>query len=194
MSRGQQVGYIRVSTADQNTERQLDGYGLDEMFSDKASGKNADRPGLEAAMKHCRKGDELVVHSMDRLARNIVDLRNIIGELNAKDVRVRFVKENMVFSSDNSDPFATLMLNMLGSFAEFERSMILERQREGIAIAKANGKYKGRKPALSGARARELVSRMNAGETVTALAKEYGISRETAYQYRRNAGLPPTNS
>lgn len=188
MSKGQHVGYVRVSTVDQNTDRQLDGIELDELFTDKASGKDTRRPGLEAAIKHCRKGDELVVHSMDRLARNIVDLRNIVSELNAKGARVRFVKENMTFSSDNSDPFATLMLNMLGSFAEFERSMILERQREGIAIAKASGKYKGRKAALSSAEASELVQRMEAGESVTALAKEYGISRETAYQYRRNAG------
>lgn len=187
MSKGQHVGYIRVSTVDQNTGRQLDGIELDEVFTDKASGKNADRPGLDAAIKHCRKGDALVVHSMDRLARNIVDLRNIVGELNAKGVQVRFVKENMTFSSDNSDPFATLMLNMLGSFAEFERSMILERQREGVALAKAAGKYKGRKAALSASQAEELVSRMNGGESVTALAKEYGISRETAYQYRRSA-------
>ncbi len=191
MSKGQHVGYVRVSTVDQNTDRQLDGIELDELFTDKASGKDAKRPGLEAAIKHCRKGDELVVHSMDRLARNIVDLRNIVSELNAKGARVRFVKENMTFSADNSDPFATLMLNMLGSFAEFERSMILERQREGIAIAKASGKYKGRKAALSSAQASELVQRMDAGESVTALAKEYGISRETAYQYRRNAGGRP---
>lgn len=179
---GQRVGYRRVSTVDQNTERQLDGVELDKMFTDKASGKNTDRPELARALDYVREGDTLVVHSMDRLARNLEDLRRLVRELTNQGVRVEFIKENLTFAGDDS-PMNTLLLSMLGAVAEFERSMILERQREGIALAKAAGKYKGRKAALTAQQADQLRDRLAAGESVTALAKEFGISRQTVYNY-----------
>ena len=123
MSKGQIVGYQRVSTVDQNTDRQLDGIELDEVFTDHASGKDTNRPQLQAMIKHVRKGDEVVVHSMDRLARSLVDLRRTVDELTAKGVRVRFVKEGLTFG-DTSDPCATLMLSVMGAVAEFERALL----------------------------------------------------------------------
>ena len=180
---GQRIGYQRVSTVDQNTDRQLDGVELDKVFTDKASGKDTNRPELARALDYVRDGDTLVVHSMDRLARSLVDLRRTVDELTQRGVRVRFVKENLTFSSDESDPCAVLMLSVMGAVAEFERSMILERQREGIALAKAAGKYKGRKAALTDDQADELRARLVAGESVTSLAKEFGVSRQTVYNY-----------
>lgn len=179
---GQRIGYRRVSTVDQNTDRQLDGVELDKTFTDKASGKDINRPELARAIDYLRDGDTLVVHSMDRLARNLEDLRRIVRELTGQGVRVEFVKESLTFTGEDS-PMNTLLLSMLGAVAEFERSMILERQREGIAIAKAAGKYKGRKASLSVTQANEMRERLSKGESVTALATEYGVSRQTVYNY-----------
>lgn len=181
---GQRIGYQRVSTVDQNTDRQLDGVELDKVFTDHASGKNTDRPELRRAIEYAREGDTLVVHSMDRLARNVEDLRRIVRELTGQGVKVEFVKESLTFAGDNS-AMNNLMLTMLGAVAEFERAMILERQREGIAIAKAKGVYKGRKAALNDEQVKVLRGRMAAGESVTVLAKEFGVSRQTVYN---NAG------
>lgn len=184
----QMVGYTRVSTLDQNAERQLDGIKLDKVFTDKASGKDTNRPQLQAAIAHVREGDQLVVHSMDRLARNVEDMLRLVRELNAKGVSVRFVKENMTFSTDATDPRNTLMFTMLSAFSQFERSLIKERQREGIALAKAKGTvYKGRKPALDAARIASLREQAASGANRTKLAQEFGISRETLYQYLRTA-------
>ncbi len=179
---GQRVGYQRVSTIDQNTDRQLDGVKLDKMFTDKASGKDTQRPELVSCLEYIREGDTLVVHSMDRLARNLEDLRRLVRELTHQGVKVEFVKENLTFAGDDS-PMNTLLLSMLGAVAEFERSMILERQREGIALAKAAGKYKGRKAALTDDQASKLRARLAAGESVTSLANDFGISRQTVYNY-----------
>ena len=179
---GQRVGYQRVSTVDQNTARQLDGVDLDKVFTDTASGKDTKRPELVRALEYVREGDTLVVHSMDRLARNLEDLRRIVRELTGKGVRVEFVKESLTFTGEDS-AMNTLLLSMLGAVAEFERSMILERQREGIAIAKAAGKYKGRRASLTADQAEELRQRLTTGESVTALARDYGISRQTVYHY-----------
>jgi DNA invertase Pin-like site-specific DNA recombinase len=179
---GQRIGYLRVSTVDQNTARQLDGIELDKVFTDKASGKDANRPELAHAIDYVREGDTLVVHSMDRLARNLEDLRRIVRELTRQGIRVKFVKESLTFTGEDS-AMNTLLLSMLGAVAEFERSMILERQKEGIALAKAAGKYKGRKASLSESQASELRARIAGGESVTALAKEFGISRQTVYNY-----------
>ncbi len=176
------IGYKRVSTVDQNTARQLEGVEVDKVFQDKASGKSANRPQLVAALDYVREGDTLVVHSMDRLARNLEDLRAIVRDLTGRGVRVEFVKESLAFTGEDS-PMNVLLLSMLGAVAEFERSMILERQREGIAVAKAAGKYKGRKAALDQVQADELRSRRAAGESVAALAREYGISRQSVYNY-----------
>lgn len=183
MSKGQRVGYVRVSTVDQNTERQLDGVDCDKVFTDKASGKNTDRPELNRALDYVRDGDTLVVHSMDRLARNLEDLRRLVRELTGQGVRVEFIKENLTFAGDDS-PMNTLLLSMLGAVAEFERSMIRERQREGIALAKAKGKYKGRKPSLSLEQASAVAARLRDGESASALATEYGVSRATVYNTR----------
>ena len=179
---GKRVGYIRVSSLDQNTARQLEGVELDKTFSDKASGKDVKRPQLQAALEYLRDGDVLVVHSMDRLARNLVDLRTMVEELTGRGVRVQFVKENLIFTGDATSA-AKLLLNVMGAVAEFERSLLKERQREGIAIAKRAGVYKGRKPSLTPERVRELRTRVAAGEKKAVLAREFGISRETLYQY-----------
>ncbi|RNL59208.1 recombinase family protein [Arthrobacter oryzae] len=179
---GQRIGYIRVSTLDQNTQRQLEGVPLERVFTDKASGKDVRRPQLDELLRFIRDGDTLVVHSMDRLARNLDDLRSLVQALTRKGVRVEFVKEQLVFTGEES-PLANLMLSVMGAFAEFERALIGERQREGITLAKARGAYRGRKKALSAERARELRVRAGAGEQKTGLALEFGISRETLYQY-----------
>lgn len=187
---GQRVGYRRVSTLGQSTERQLEGLKLDEMFEDKASGKDARRTQLEAMLKHVRKGDHILCHSMDRMARNLDDLRAIVLGLTKKGIRVEFVKEGLTFTGDDS-AMAKLLLSMMGAFAEFERALILERQREGIALAKAAGKYRGRSAKLSADRAEELRRRAVAGESRAMLAREYGLSRETVYQYLRRGTTGP---
>lgn len=180
---GKRIGYIRVSTVEQNTGRQLEGVEIDKKFTDKVSGKDTKRPQLQAALDYVRDGDVLVVHSMDRLARNLTDLRRLVSELTAKGVAVQFVKENLSFTGEDT-AMSNLLLNVMGAFAEFERALILERQREGIAIAKAEGKYKGRKRSLTPAQVTDLRTRAASGEvSKTALAKEFRISRETLYQY-----------
>lgn len=185
---GQTIGYIRVSTLDQNTERQLDGIELDRVFTDKASGKDTDRPQLQAAVKHARAGDTFVIHSMDRLARNSEDMQRIVRELKAKGVTVQFIKEKLTFSAGTDNPMDELMFSMLAAFAQFERSLIRERQREGIAVFKAKGGvYAGRKPALNTEQVADLQAKAAAGAKKTVLAKEFGISRETLYQYLRKA-------
>jgi DNA invertase Pin-like site-specific DNA recombinase len=178
------VGYIRVSSLDQNTERQLVGQDLDKVFTDKASGKDTKRPQLQAALDYLREGDCLIVHSMDRLARNLDDLRRIVLGLTSKGILVQFVKECLTFTGEDS-AMSQLLLSVMGAFAEFERSLIRERQREGIALAKKSGVYKGRKPSLTDEQAQQLRARITAGEKKAALARAFGISRETVYQYAR---------
>lgn len=183
---GHRVGYVRVSTLDQNTARQLDGLALHKVFTDHASGGTTDRPQLAEALRYVRAGDCLVVHSMDRLARNLDDLRRIVRELTGRGVSVEFVKEGQTFTAEGTNPMANLMLSMLGAFAEFERSLIRERQREGIALARQQpGKYKGRAPALTEQQAEQLRERdqQQGGKGRAALAREFGISRQTLYQY-----------
>jgi DNA invertase Pin-like site-specific DNA recombinase len=193
---GQRIGYVRVSSLDQNEKRQLEGQVLDRVFTDKASGRDTSRPQLTELLRFARDGDTVVVHSMDRLARNLDDLRALVQGLTRRGVRVEFVKEQLVFTGEDS-PMANLMLSVMGAFAEFERSLIRERQREGIALAQQRGVYKGRKKTLTPERAAELVQRAGSGIPKVVLAREYGISRETVYQYIRLANvnpkpLPPT--
>jgi DNA invertase Pin-like site-specific DNA recombinase len=183
---GQRIGYVRVSTVEQNAGRQLDGVVLDCTFTDRASGRDANRPELQSLVKFARDGDTVIVHSMDRLARNLDDLRRVVQELNERGVRIAFVKEQLTFSGEDS-PMATLLLSVMGAFAEFERALIRERQREGVALAKDRGAYKGRRPTLSEEQRIELGRRAASGESKLQLAKEYGISRETVYQYLRSA-------
>jgi DNA invertase Pin-like site-specific DNA recombinase len=181
---GQRIGYVRVSTFDQNPERQLDSTPVDRTFADKASGKDAKRPQLEDMMSFARTGDTVVVHSMDRLARNLDDLRRIVQTLTRRGVRVEFVKEHLVFTGEDS-PMANLMLSVMGAFAEFERALLRERQREGIALARQRGVYRGRKKSLSDIEITELRRRINEGDKKAQLARDFGISRETLYQYLR---------
>jgi len=183
------VGYVRVSTLDQNTVRQLDGVEVERVFTDRASGKDTTRPQLDELTAFVRDGDTVVVHSMDRLARNLDDLRRLVRTLTAKGVRVEFVKEHLTFTGEDS-PMSNLLLSVMGAFAEFERALILERQREGIAAAKQRGAYTGRRPALTPERAQQLRERAAAGEQKSALAREFGISRETLYNYLRAATTP----
>ena len=182
---GKQVGYTRVSTLLQNTARQLDGVTIDRIFEDKASGKDTNRPQLDECLKFLREGDTLHVHSMDRLARNLDDLRRIVKDLTGRGVAVKFEKEALTFSGESS-PMANLMLSMLGAVAEFERALILDRQREGIAIAKSEGKYLGRRSMLTEEQIQEMRSRAAAGESKAAIARAFGISRETLYQKLRD--------
>jgi len=181
---GQRVGYKRVSTLDQRMDRQLEGLELDEIFEDRASGKDLLRPQWEAAKKYLRRGDILFVHSMDRLARNLKDLLGAVQEMNEKDVEVRFVSENLSFGPGvDSNPMAKLMLSMLGAVAEFERSLILERQQEGIALARQRGAYRGRKRVVTPEMVDQARRRMAAGEKVSRVARELGVSRQTIYSY-----------
>jgi DNA invertase Pin-like site-specific DNA recombinase len=181
---GQRIGYVRVSTFDQNPERQLDSTPVDRTFTDRASGKDAKRPQLEDMMSFARTGDTVVVHSMDRLARNLDDLCRIVQTLTRRGVRVEFVKEHLVFTGEDS-PMANLMLSVMGAFAEFERALLRERQREGIALARQRGVYRGRKKSLSDIEITELRRRINEGDKKAQLARDFGISRETLYQYLR---------
>jgi DNA invertase Pin-like site-specific DNA recombinase len=173
---------VRVSTLDQNEVRQLEGRELDKVFTDKASGKDVKRPQLEAMLGFVREGDTLYCHSMDRLARNLDDLRKIVLGLTGRGVHVCFVKENLTFTGEDS-PMANLLLSVMGAFGQFERELLRERQREGIALAKQAGKYCGRKPVLTSARAAVLRERAATGEPRAALAREFGISRDTLYRY-----------
>jgi len=186
MMNGQRIGYIRVSSLDQHPDRQLEQIPVDRTFTDKASGKDVVRPELDALLRFAREGDTAVVHSMDRLARNLDDLRRLVRSLTARGVRVAFVKEGLTFTGEDA-PMATLLLSVMGAFAEFERALIRERQREGIALAKQRGAYRGRKKALSAVQRAELRQRLAAGEAKAAVAREFGISRETLYQYLRLA-------
>ena len=142
--KGQHIGYIRVSTLDQRTERQLENIKLDRVFTDKASAKDTKRPELDAMLSFVRPGDRVVVHSMDRLVRNLDDLRRIVQNLTKRGIAIEFIKEKLTFTGEDS-PMANLMLSVMGAFAEFERALLRERQREGIALVKQRGAYRGRK-------------------------------------------------
>ena len=180
--KGHRIGYVRVSTVDQNTARQLEGVDVERTFTDKASGKDVKRPQLEAMLAFVREGDTILCHSMDRMARNLDDLRRIVLGLTQRGIHVQFVKESLTFTGEDS-PMANLLLSVMGAFAQFERELIKERQREGIAIAKKAGAYKGRKRSLTLAKADELRRRVALGEKRTAIARELGISRFTTYEY-----------
>ncbi|WP_302456253.1 recombinase family protein [Bilophila wadsworthia] len=184
---GKDIGYIRVSSHDQNTARQLDGVHLDKVFEEHASGKNSDRPALQTCLDYVRDGDTLHVHSIDRLARNLQDLLSIVTTLKEKGVTVTFHKEKLEFvgngTAGKSDAFQELQLHIIAAVAQFERALILERQREGIAIAKREGKYKnvGRKPTLSDEQEQALQLELQSGAKIAVLARKYGISRQTLY-------------
>lgn len=183
-SAGQLVGYCRVSTAEQNLARQLETIGpVARVFTDKVSGKKGTpRLGLEECISYLREGDELRVSSMDRLARSLIDLRQLVTRILAKGASVHFIQERAIYTPDTSDPRDELMLNLLGSFAEFERSLIRERQAEGIALAKAAGRYKGRAKKLTDAQLEEIRGKIAAGVPKAKIAREYNVNRTTLYR------------
>ena len=185
--KGQDIGYVRVSTIDQNTTRQLDGKKLDRIFEEKASGKDAARPVLKECLEYLRSGDTLHVHSIDRLARNLQDLLAIVKQLKKKNVTIRFHTERLEFTGKpndgKGDAFQELQLHIIAAVAQFERELLLERQREGIQIAKREGRYKnvGRKACLSDNDITTIRQRIDNGEKIAHLAREFGISRQTIY-------------
>lgn len=181
---GQKIGYIRVSSSDQNTERQLDGLALDRTFTDKVSGKSTDRPQLQEMLRFARDGDHLFVHSMDRLARNLIDLRQMVQELTKRGVKITFVKEGLTFNGEDA-AMSVLLLSVMGAVAEFERAIIKERQAEGIRIARQKGVYKGRKAALTYDQIEEVKLKVVAGVPKAKIAREYKCSRETIYKYSK---------
>lgn len=178
------VGYIRVSTADQNTERQLDGVHLDERFEDKLSGANTERPQLQAMLKYVRKGDTIHVHSIDRLARSLVDLLAMVQDLNSRGVIVRFHKENLTFEGGTGNAMQTLMFTMMGAFAQFERAVMKERQREGIAKAKEKGVYKGRTKTIDDA---AILALLAEGKSIRAVAAELDVNPSTVQRAKKAA-------
>lgn len=187
------IGYIRVSSRDQNIDRQLDGENLTVTFVDKASGKNADRPQLQALLAgNWPRGSVVVVHSMDRLARSLSDLLRLVEDLTSRGIAVHFVKEAKVFRGDDTDAMDKLMLSMLGAFAEYERTLIRERQKEGIAKAKQRGVYKGSQPKITDAQViAQIAAEFHAlGVNKTRLAAKYGISRDTLYKYMATVAQP----
>lgn len=181
------VGYIRVSTLDQNADRQhiaLNAAHVEKIYEDHISGANTDRAQFQAMMQFLREGDELVVLSLDRLARNLRDLQDTVETLGKRGVSVRFLKENLLFDArSNADPTSKLMLSMVGAFAEFERSMIRSRQAEGIALAKARGAYKGRPRSVTDEQISKLKAALAQEVPLTKATRKVGISRTTAYRY-----------
>lgn len=181
------VGYIRVSTLDQNADRQhiaLNAAHVEKIYEDHISGANTDRAQFQAMMQFLREGDELVVLSLDRLARNLRDLLDTVETLGKRGVSVRFLKENLLFDArSNADPTSKLMLSMVGAFAEFERSMIRSRQAEGIALAKARGAYKGRPSSVTDEQISKLKAALAQEVPLTKATRKVGISRTTAYRY-----------
>lgn len=177
----QVIGYIRVSSQGQNTARQLQGIKLDIEFVDKVTGSNMDREKLKECIAYARNGDTLVIDSIDRLARNLRDLQEIITQLTNKGVTVKFVKENLEFTG-NDDAMSTLMLQMMGAFAEFERTMIKSRQREGIEAAKKAGKHLGRPNIINDKFRLEVSSKIKSLQSIRSIAKDLGVSRGTIYK------------
>lgn len=179
---GKRIGYIRVSTIDQNPDRQLEGIHLDKKFIDYASGTNIKRPNLELLLDYVRDDDIVIVHSMDRLARNVKDLLGLIDVFSKKNVQVQFIKENLVFNGNDS-ALSKLLLMIIGSVAEFEHALIRERQLEGIAIAKKKGKYKGRETKLTTQVKEGINNSLELRKPRRLIAQELGIARSTYYRY-----------
>jgi DNA invertase Pin-like site-specific DNA recombinase len=177
------VGYRRVSTVEQNFDRQELG-DVDRVFEEKVSGKDVDRAALIEMVEYVREGDEVVVYSIDRLARDLRDLQSIISDLNDKGVSVSFISEGLKFGADSNDAFAKLQLQMMGAFAEFERNIIRKRQAEGIAKAKERGVYSGRAKKING---RKIVELKQKGYGATEIASEMGITRTSVYRALKNA-------
>jgi DNA invertase Pin-like site-specific DNA recombinase len=181
----QLISYVRVSTRDQSLGRQSDGMSglnIDKVFKEKASGKNAERPELRACIDYAREGDTLYIYSIDRLARSLADLEVILKELVDKGVTVVFIKESQTYSRSTSNPFNKVLLQVLGAFAEFERSIMLERQAEGIAHAKLNGTKTGRpfgKKPLDMNRREEAIELSKQGNNISQISRTMKLSRSS---------------
>ena len=173
------IGYKRVSSEGQNLDRQELGE-VDKVFEEKLSGKSAkDRPALQAMIDYAREGDAVNVYSIDRLARDLRDLQDIISTLNDKGVSISFLSERLTFSAEADDAFAKLQLQMMGAFAEFERNIIKKRQAEGIAKAKVKGVYKGTKKRIDRAKVHQLKAD---GNSTYKIAEQMGISRMSVHR------------
>lgn len=191
MSRqGQAIGYARVSSSDQNLARQVAAIGpIDRLFEEKVSGGSRhDRTALAECIRYARDGDVVRIASMDRLARSVIDLQQIVDEILAKGASVHFVKESQTYSAMIDDPMGRLLLHVLGAFAEFERRLIRDRQAEGIKIAKAAGKYKGRAKVLSIEDLADAVGQIRAGVPKTQVARKLGVNRSTLYRALQTTG------
>lgn len=182
MSAGKKIGYIRVSTIDQNPDRQLEGMELDKRFIDYASGATPNRPQLSIMLDYCREADVVYVHSMDRLARSVRDLLDIVDHLIKRKVEIRFMAENLVFNGNDS-PLSHFLLTTMGAYAELERKISLERQREGIKIAKAKGIYGGSKSPFTPELGEKIMADVRARDRMVDIAKKYRISRTSLYKY-----------
>lgn len=172
------IAYVRVSTVEQNEQRQLEGlnkHNIDKWFTEKVSAKDTNRPQLKAMLEYAREGDTIYIHDFSRLARSTTDLLNIVEQLQGKGIHLASNKENI----DTSTPTGKLMLTMIGAINEFERTNLLERQREGIAIAKAQGKFKGRKVVNIPNFEQHYNRYMKREVTKAQLSKELNISRPT---------------
>lgn len=179
------VGYIRVSSADQHTRRQLEDVHLDKVFTDKISGASAARPALRECLNYLREGDTLHVHSLDRLARSLTDLKATVAALTEKGVIILFHKENLSFSpAGTTTPLDTLLFHVLGAFAEFERELIRTRQQEGIEAAKRQGLRLGRPPMDKGKR-QVAVEALKRQESPSHIARQCGVSVSSVYRIKR---------
>jgi DNA invertase Pin-like site-specific DNA recombinase len=181
--KGQRVGYVRVSTVDQHTTRQLDGLELDQIFEDHVSGKSLNRPGWQECNKYLRQNDTLYVDSIDRLARNTEDLLRTVRELTGRGITIHFCKENLIFD-DQNNPVQTLLLQMMSAIAQFERALILERQREGIALAKRSGRSLGRPKRLKPNEEQVIMTEVAKGTKKRALAARFGVALQTIYDIK----------
>jgi DNA invertase Pin-like site-specific DNA recombinase len=185
------IGYVRVSTLEQHEERQkvelTEKAHVEKIFLDKLSGKDTDRPQLQAMLEFAREGDTVYVSEFSRLARSTKDLLDIVQQLKEKQVQVISLKE----SFDTSTPAGELAMTMFAAIATFERKIMLERQREGIALAKAQGKYRGRREAKKPADWQELVTKYKCREisTVSELVRICGCSRPTVYKWLKSSGI-----
>lgn len=180
---GPVIGYVRVSSAGQNLDRQLAAIGdVDQLFEEKVSAASRVRPALEEMLRFARKGDRVVVASMDRLARSVVDLNQIVQTLIDKGVTVEFLKENLTFAQDRAQPFAEFQLNIMAAFAQLERAITRERQAEGIAAAKKRGVYKGRARALTDQQLAQAKEQVDQGVPKAVIARRLGVHRTTLYR------------
>lgn len=186
---GYLIGYARVSTADQNLDGQLmklDAIGCQKVFTDKATGKHADRAGLDSALGHIRAGDVLVVAKLDRLARSVRDLISIVDDLASRGAHLKVLDGSV----DTTTPHGRLAFHIFAAIGEFEREMIVARTRDGLAAAKAQGRVGGRKKKLSNRQAdsvRAAYAETDAHgkrlHTVAAIARDFGVTRATVYRY-----------